>query len=141
MNREEAEALAALHARCFVMPRPWSAEEFVSILAQRGAVLVSRPEGFAVGRVAGPEAELLTLAVDPDQRRRGIGRHLLQGFEHAAREGRAVEALLEVAAENTAAIGLYTQAGYAERGRRRAYYLRPDGAGREDAIVMGRRLG
>jgi [ribosomal protein S18]-alanine N-acetyltransferase len=134
------EALAALHARCFAAaPRPWTAREFEEVLAGPGMFLCAIAEGFAVGRVAGPEAELLTLAVDPEARRRGLGRWLVAGFEaEAARRG-AVDAYLEVAEGNAAARALYAAAGWTGAGRRRGYYAAP-GRPAEDALVLRKAL-
>jgi ribosomal-protein-alanine N-acetyltransferase len=84
-----------------------------------------------LARVAGDEAEILTLAVVPTLRRRGIGRCLLgRTIEHAACLG-ARALFLEVAADNAAARGLYAAHGLAEIGRRTEYY--PDGG---DALVL-----
>ena len=99
-------ALAALHARAFTdAPRPWSAAEFAALLAAASTLLVARGEGFALGRVAGPEAELLTLAVDPGARRRGLGRALVGAFEATAAARGAEEVLLEVAVTNARGAG------------------------------------
>lgn len=127
--------LAALHARCFTVPRPYGADEFETFLRARECFLLTVPGGFALGRVAADEAELLTLAVDPGHRRRGVARGLLAAFEAEARRRGARRAFLEVAASNAAAIGLYRGAGYDESGRRRGYYRRADG-GAEDAVAM-----
>lgn len=133
-------ALADLHARCFTTPRPWSAAEFQTLLDSPGSFLETAPTGFALGRVAGPECELLTLAVAPEARRSGIGAHLLARFETRARDAGAVEALLEVAADNTAARALYLAAGYGEAGQRPGYYRRDDGT-RIDALILRKPLG
>ncbi|MBP7002097.1 GNAT family N-acetyltransferase [Amaricoccus sp.] len=119
------EALAALHARCFdVAPPPWSAAAFAGLLAEPACFLLARPLGFALGRAAAGEAELLTIAVAPEARGRGEGAGLLAGFEaEAARRG-AAEAFLEVAEDNAAARALYARAGFAEAGRRPGYYRR-----------------
>ena len=129
------EALARLHAACFTVPRPWTAEEFAQVLAGPGVALVPRPEGFALGRIAAGEAELLTLAVDPARRRRGAGRALLAAFEARARAEGAAEAALEVAEGNAAARALYAGAGWREAGRRPGYYA--DG---QDALVLRKAL-
>jgi ribosomal protein S18 acetylase RimI-like enzyme len=84
---------------------------------------------------AGPEAELLRIAVDPRHRRRGTARALLRGVRHEAERAGARRLLLEVAAENAAALGLYRAEGFAELHRRRRYYR--DGS---DALVMVRPL-
>lgn len=134
------EALAALHARAFTdAPRPWTAAEFAAFLAEPSTVFVSRPEGFALGRVAGPEAELLTLAVEPAARRRGIGAALVAAFEAESAARGASEALLEVATTNAPARALYARLGYAQAGRRAGYYRRA-GAPPIDALVLVRRL-
>ena len=133
------EALAALHAACFATPRPWSAAEFAALLATPGVFLRGDSRGFVLGRAVAGEAELLTLAVAPEERRQGLGRALLVAFEVEAREAHAETAFLEVAAANVAARALYAGAGWAETGRRRGYYRLP-GGGADDAVVMTRAL-
>lgn len=130
------EALAALHAACFRdAPRPWTAAEFAALLGQETAVLNAEPGGFVLGRVVGPEAELLTLAVDAGMRRRGVGRRLLAAFEAGARARGARTLFLEVAADNAPARALYAGAGWEEAGLRRGYYRGRDGVPR-DALVL-----
>jgi ribosomal-protein-alanine N-acetyltransferase len=129
--------LARLHAGAFVSPRPWSEAEFASLMGGPGVVLVSAPEGFALGRALAGEAELLTIAVAEDARRRGIGGRLLAAFvAEAAAQGAGV-VFLEVAEDNVAAQALYRAAGFAEAGRRRGYYRMPDGRA-VDALVLRR---
>lgn len=131
------DALAALHAGCFDgAPRPWTAAEFAGLIDAPETVLVGdAATGFALGRIAGPEAELLTLAVRPERRRRGIGRRLVAAFEVAAARRGAEEAFLEVAETNAAARALYAAAGYTEVGRRPGYY-RERGRAPVAAIVL-----
>jgi [ribosomal protein S18]-alanine N-acetyltransferase len=131
----EAARLAALHARVFTTPRPWTGAEMAGFLADPLCFALIRPEGFVIGRAVAGEAELLTLAVAPEARRRGTGAQLVAGFLAEARARGAVEAFLEVAADNAAAIALYHAAGFAESGLRRGYYRRPEGAAL-DAVVM-----
>ncbi|MBU3028583.1 GNAT family N-acetyltransferase [Paracoccus marinaquae] len=124
--------MAVLHARCFAgAPRPWAADEFSALLAARGSFLLSRPEGFLLGRTVADEAELLTLAVAPEARRQGLGRDLTARFATAAAGRGAGTAFLEVAADNRPARALYAGLGWTEAGRRPGYY----GAGR-DALVL-----
>ena len=130
------EALARLHAACFAVPRPWTAEEIASVLGSPGAALIALPGGFAIGRAAAGEAELLTLAVDPARRRRGIGAALLARFEARADALGAAEAVLEVAERNRAARALYAASAWREVGRRPGYYA--DG---QDALVLRKALG
>lgn len=131
--------LAALHGASFTTPRPWSAAEIAATLATPGAFLVDDSDGFLIGRVLAGEAELLTLAVAPAARRRGIGARLVAAFLARAHAASARRAFLEVAADNTAALALYARAGFAEAGRRRGYYRHPSGAA-TDALVLARDL-
>ena len=134
------EAMAALHALAFTdMPRPWSAAEFAALLAQPSTIVVLGDAGFALGRVAGPEADLMTVAVHPAARRRGIGRALLAAFEAAAARRGAEEVVLEVAVSNAAARALYKARGYAPVGRRPGYY-HPACGPAVDAQVLRRAL-
>lgn len=131
--------MAALHARCFTVPRPWGASEFAEMLTSLHVFAVALPEGFAVVRVVADEAELLTIAVAPEARRRGLGRALLAEAEAGAVHRHAGRMFLEVADGNAAAIGLYRSAGYTESGRRTGYYRPPD-APRIDALILHKTL-
>ncbi len=132
--------LAALHARCFRTPPPWSAADFATFVADPLAfLLVEGDAGFLLGRAVAGEAELLMLAVAPESRRLGLGRRLVARFVYQAQLRQAQRAFLEVSAENPAAIALYDSAGFRAEGRRRGYYATPQGA-RIDALVMARDL-
>ncbi|MEL6679971.1 MAG: GNAT family N-acetyltransferase [Pseudomonadota bacterium] len=130
------EEMAEIHAACFsIGPRAWTAEELRQMADLPGAVLVPGPGGFALGRVMGEEAELLTIAVEPSARGRGVGRGCLDGFHRAAARSGARSAVLEVAADNDVARALYVAAGYTVSGQRKRYYARADGPA-ADALIM-----
>ena len=85
--------------------------------------------GFLVARQTAPgEREILNLAVDPSERRRGVARALLQA---ELRRGKN-QWFLEVRESNSHAIRLYESAGFRVAGRRESYYRDPA----EPAIVM-----
>lgn len=131
-----SDDLAALHLRCFFgHPRPWSAPEFEDLLNSPLNFLLTRPQGFLLGRAVAGEAELLTLAVAPEARRQGVGSALLRDFAVASQARGAAEAFLEVAEGNAGAIALYAGRGWESAGRRRNYY-----APGIDAILMRRRF-
>ena len=139
-----AADLAALHAACFTTPRPWSEAEISVLLAEPGTHLSLIPvagnlHGFALGRVTLDEAELLTIAVDPAARGRGLGRQLLGDLLARLAAGGATSVFLEVAEDNAPARALYAATGFAPVGRRRGYYHHPDGRA-VDALVLRRPL-
>jgi ribosomal-protein-alanine N-acetyltransferase len=132
----DAEALAALHAQAFPPAQAWSADAFSRLLALPGVFgSLAEGEGFALLRAVLDEAEILTIAVVPGARRRGLGAALLEaGLAGAAGLG-ARACFLEVAAGNAGGRALYVAAGFVPVGRRPGYY--EDGA---DALVLRRDL-
>ena len=133
----EAHALASVHAAAFGPRERWDAASIATLLATRGtwALATRAHRAMAMFRVAADEAELLTIAVHPDERRLGAGRLLLDAGTAMAVGGGARVLFLEVSTRNVAACALYGAAGFAAVGRRRGYYA--DGA---DAAVMSRPL-
>ncbi|MEZ5896297.1 MAG: ribosomal protein S18-alanine N-acetyltransferase [Parvularculaceae bacterium] len=94
------------------------------------------PFGFVMWRPLGDEAEILTLGVSPDGRRKGVASALLARSILDARQAGAARMFLEVGARNVAAIALYRKFGFEQIGERPSYYR--DG---EDALVMRARIG
>ena len=116
----DAAPLAILHATCF--DDAWDAASLRTMLAAPEAFAFHHPDGFVLARVAGGEAEILTLAVVPRARGKGLGRALLcEAIAKAERKG-ADAVFLEVSATNPAALALYARLGFANVGSRRAYY-------------------
>jgi ribosomal-protein-alanine N-acetyltransferase len=138
----DAAALATLHAASF--GRGWSEDEFASLLLDKAvishrAVIGSALAGFVLSRVAGDEAEILSIAVARASQGRGLARKLLD--LHLRRlAGIGVAAVfLEVDETNTAARRLYDRAGFRKVGQRPAYYPRGT-EGRSAALVLRRDL-
>lgn len=132
-----AQTLAELHASAFAAP--WTASAFGDLLAQHGVFAEAEAHGFILIRVVADEAEILTLAVRPEARGRGLGARLVQAAAVRAAEKGAARLFLEVAEDNAAARALYARCGFSEVGRRRGYYPSSDG-GRIDALMMARGL-
>ena len=132
-------ALAATHKAAFTQSRPWTAQEFAELLADRFTHLTGDARAFALVREIAGEAELLTIATHPDHQRQGLGRQIMQSWMKTAAERGATEAFLEVAQDNTAAQALYSACGFGLIGIRKAYYPRPTTAA-ADALLMKRRL-
>ncbi len=138
----DAAAIAALHARSF--RRGWSEEEIEALLTDRQVVAHRAVAGrklaaFILSRIAGDEAEILSVATAAAWRGRGLARTLLT--LHLRRlAGLGVRAVfLEVGDSNAPATRLYLRAGFREVGRRPNYYGEgsPSGA---TALVLRRDL-
>jgi ribosomal-protein-alanine acetyltransferase len=116
----------------------WSRESVVAELTgpHRQALVAVGDGGEVCGYVvllhAGDVADLQRIAVAPSVRRRGVGAALLRGCDLAGVD----RVLLEVRADNEAALAFYGRHGFGRIARRRRYYA--DGA---DAVVLQRRPG
>ncbi|MDU0968805.1 MAG: ribosomal protein S18-alanine N-acetyltransferase [Actinomycetaceae bacterium] len=137
----DAAALAAFDARVFG-PEGWGERAFADAIASDAeSVWILRDAadqivGVVCLTILGDQADLASLAVAPDHRRAGVGRHLLDHALDAARAAGVREVFLEVRASNDAARALYTQRGFTVIDVRRRYYRLPT----EDALVMRARL-
>jgi ribosomal-protein-alanine N-acetyltransferase len=141
-SMRDAPRLARLHAASF--HRGWGESEFEDMLSQRNTLahrlrLRSKFIGFAVSRIAADEAEILSIAIAPGHRGRGLSRQLL--LTHLGHlVGRGVRTVfLEVEENNLPARRLYDRAGFAVAGRRERYY-REAGGEQLNALVMRRDL-
>lgn len=121
---DDAALLAALHASAFA--DPWGKPAICELLAGPGVFAFSTEDGFAMGRVAGGEAEILTLAVKPEARGRGLGRALIQALGTHAQSLGAASLFLEVGHDNPAALALYAGLGFERVGQRKGYYAGRD---------------
>lgn len=122
--RDDAAHLAALHASSF--PDAWSKQAICELLAGPGVFAFSTDGGFVMGRAAGGEAEILTLAVKPDARGRGLGRALIQALAVHSRMLGAGWLFLEVGHDNPSALALYAGLGFERVGQRKGYYAGRD---------------
>jgi ribosomal-protein-alanine N-acetyltransferase len=137
----DIEALYALDQICFEPGIAYSRGElrrFLGIATAQG-VLADRDgtlAGFAVGYLTRRRtAHVVTLDVGPGERRRGLGKALLEALlKRLARAG-AREARLEVSTENTGAIAFYEKLAFRVRRPLPDYY----GPGR-GALEMERDL-
>ncbi|MSP92845.1 MAG: ribosomal-protein-alanine N-acetyltransferase [Myxococcales bacterium] len=115
---------------------PWSEAGLRSELdAAHGRVYIAESAHDVAGSLCGWVLDgafhLNRIAVARESRQRGVGRRLVRhALRLAACEG-AQRALLEVRADNQAALALYRSFGFVTRGQRRRYY--PDGT---DALLL-----
>jgi ribosomal-protein-alanine N-acetyltransferase len=115
---------------------PWSAASFTIETSRPSSVslvgeLDGRPVGYAIFTRYADSWHLMTVAVDPRARRRGVARTLIDAGLEAIGPGPVT---LEVRPSNSAAITLYERLGFVQWGMRPGYY--PDDG--EDALIMWR---
>jgi [ribosomal protein S18]-alanine N-acetyltransferase len=118
----------------------YDSERIVSAMRQRETVVLVACEhalvvGFAVMEFGDERAHLVLLAVRPAQRRRGIGRGLMEWLIESARAAGMASVHLELRAGNEAARGFYRALGFSETLLVPGYYR-----GREAALRMLRLL-
>lgn len=116
---------------------PWSERDFraafddpiceYAIAEDGGAVI-----GYALYSAIYEDAEIMSLAVLPQMRRRGVGRALLSRVIECVTVRGAETLFLEVRASNDAAIALYGSFGFERLRVIRNYYREPT----EDAVAM-----
>jgi [ribosomal protein S18]-alanine N-acetyltransferase len=110
-----------MHPRCSC----WVAEQPASKLA--GFVILERRSR----RNGRPAGHIVTLDVDPAERRRGLGTVLMNTAEEQMKQEGVTLMSLEVAENNTVAQSFYQGLGFVTSGRIAKYY-----GGRVDAEVM-----
>ncbi len=99
-----------------MLPDAWDAAAISALLVTPGTFAYAHDDGFVLARVAGDEAEILTLAVAPQARGRGLGRALLQAVISRTAHLGAASLFLEVGADNPAALALYAGLGFTGSG-------------------------
>ncbi|MEJ8475109.1 GNAT family N-acetyltransferase [Roseibium algae] len=139
---EDLPRLAEIHAASF--QHAWDEDELARLMDPDGAfALVIRranpfgtrmPLGFILIRSVAGEAEVLTIAVDPAHRTRGLAGKLLQEAQFRLYAERCECLFLEVDTANEPALSLYKARGFRKVGERKGYYRAGDGDG--TALVM-----
>ena len=153
---ERAEEISELHARHF--NPAWDAATVRGLLDHPGSTCLvalvidpNRPTlpnsetihkifaGYVMAQLAADEAEILSIGVDPDWQRRGLGGRLVEGLIRAVKRAEAKRLFLEVAADNDAAFALYQRLGFTAIGLRKGYYDRQGGS-TVDAMTLALKL-
>jgi ribosomal-protein-alanine N-acetyltransferase len=137
LTPRDLDAIERIEHRAY--PTPWSRSMFAGELA--------KPSGICVGAFQGERMlgylivaryvdawHVMNIAVDADQRGRGVARQLLEHLFTATTADRDRGYTLEVRVSNAVAIHLYESLGFVPTGVRRGYYT----DNREDALIMWR---
>ena len=145
-SADDSELLTSLHAEGFA--HYWDASAFNDFFAVNNtqAFIAETidangkiPLGMLVLRVTHEQADIITVAVRGDYRRRGVARMLLTRAIGEAVALGATQLFLDVEDSNSAALRLYQQFGFTQINRRKHYYRQKDGS-YTDALVMTRKL-
>lgn len=120
----------------------WPAEQFRAeigkptrffLIGESGEEIIAYAGAFLPN--AGGEGDIMTIAVAPEYRRKGIAKELISRMESWAKARGAIAMMLEVDVTNSDAIALYASLGYETLNIRKNYY----GYGK-DAQIMRRGL-
>ena len=125
------EAISKLEQQCF--PEGYWSEKAVEETLERSDVLYGMeygrdkaPAGYFIGAASNGEAELYRIAVLPEYRRKGLGKHLMEAFLDSCPKS-TNKIFLEVRSKNTAALELYKRYGFKVIHVRKGYYKDDDG--------------
>ena len=134
MKEAQVPQIAALERVCF--SDPWSEKSILSELENPLSCWLVAMDGEHLAGYVGSqtvlgETDMMNLAVDPDYRRKGLGKELILSLIEALRQRGSRCLTLEVRDSNAPARALYEGLGFQEIGRRRNYYRNP----REDALI------
>ena len=139
-RQHELEAIIQIQSKAPEVAQ-WTAGDYANLAGDPlGLLLVAELESTSSPALAGfaafhhllDEAELRNIAVDPAQRRQGVGRELVAEGLRRLRELGVTRIFLEVRASNLAAQRLYFSAGFRLQSRRKEYYRNPP----EDGLVL-----
>lgn len=147
LSEADASVLSDMHALSF--DPPWGTSDMLGLLAQdtvfgfmaieTGAFLKTRQLGFVLVRRLVDESEILTIAVSPRARGRGVGRQLMTQTLRTLYSERIDRLILEVDESNASALHLYRKLGFTQIGERKGYYSnaeRQQGTSGSTALVM-----
>lgn len=114
--------LARTHAAAFGPDAGWPAQDFARYIEDPTALVMGNDSCFLVVRLAGPEAEILTLATNPSVQGQGRATTLLRDTLKRLRAVKVEEVFLDVSDQNTAARALYARCGFTGFALRQRYY-------------------
>ncbi|OTG92654.1 ribosomal protein S18-alanine N-acetyltransferase [Acinetobacter sp. ANC 3832] len=134
---QKADLSAVSQIENLVQTHPWTLKQFEeSINSYQSTVIEQQGEvvGFCILQPVLDEANLLLMAIHPQQQGKGLGYQLLDQ-SMALLKNNPLQIFLEVRESNLSAIALYEKSGFHQIDMRRNYYPKADG-GKEHAIIM-----
>ena len=107
----------------------WPAEQFRAelsgktrkfLIAEDGERIIGYASAYLPA--AGGDCDLMTIAVSPEHRRKGIAKYFISELQNWAKDHGAASMMLEVDVKNEAAISLYSALGFEKLNIRKNYY-------------------
>ncbi|MEJ6070500.1 ribosomal protein S18-alanine N-acetyltransferase, partial [Psychrobacter sp. 16-Bac2893] len=115
---EMVEAVAAVEAMVQLQD-PWTSQTIGDLLEQDSISLMVVTDnsaneliGYCLYQLLFEQAEILRIGTHPDYQRQGIASRVFIRLDEALKANQVESLLLEVRADNTAAIALYEQQGF-----------------------------
>ncbi len=138
MTEKDVEEVSMMEAANF--SRPWRSQDFINMLNDRNVIgLVARQGEELVGccilrNILG-EGDVTNVQVKSTCRGQGICQKMLAELLDKGREMGIRVFILEVRAQNHAAVHAYEKLGFVMEGVRKGFYEEP----KEDALIMWKR--
>ena len=143
-SKKMIQAVANIEA--IVQPQDaWSYQTLLELLDQDSInmLIVYAPDKSAKSNVIGyclyqmlfEQAEILRIGTHPDYQRQGIASQIIDKLHEVLQSNQVENLLLEVRADNHAAIALYEKQAFAAIHRRKGYYKSPNQSA-VDALIM-----
>ena len=135
MTEDHVSQIAQIENLCF--SDPWSENSVATELNNSYSLWLVAMDGDKVAGYVGSQrvldaADMMNVAVHPDNRRQGIARELVNALVSALKEKGVSSLALEVRVSNAPAIALYEQLEFHQVGLRPNYYRNP----KEDALIL-----
>ncbi|MBL8169456.1 MAG: GNAT family N-acetyltransferase [Acidobacteria bacterium] len=139
MTEQDVLSVVQLEVACGLSSR--GADAYLNALQQANSLLLIAVQqdsdgrqvlGIFSGDIVVDELQIDNVAVAMTSRRRGIGNALLNAALKQAQALGACSGVLEVRAQNLAAVSLYERVGFITVGRRKRYYQNPP----DDALIL-----
>ena len=120
----------------------WGYQAIAELLAQDSVDLlvvyqIDKVVGYCLHHVIFEQAEILRIGTHPDYQRQGVASQIFATLNEELMNNQVESLLLEVRADNFAAIALYEQQGFVTIHRRKGYYQVPHQLA-IDALIMQR---
>ena len=106
--------------------KKWAKKDFYRFISNQDNIFIlsqPKPFGYLKARATSYEIEIISIVIDKNFRKIGIGKSLLQKLLNIALKKKIQNIFLEVSVENMIAINLYKKFNFIKVGKRKNYYF------------------